>query len=176
MYANYYFTGNNGGLSKNEIFSIVRCKIFKKHFYGNDNFLVKTLIPFTCYAKYYTIANNAKVVSKNAVFQKFCLNFWKICLLLSIPFLVEDATPFHLICKVSFHYQDYFNIIANKIQIFCLKTLKIKNFEHHISVWSVLSAFTCYANYHFPFNNEVSKNTNVFQNSVSNFQNCFFRK
>ena len=66
----------------------------------------------------------------------------------------EDAKPFHLICKLLFYYEEYFNS-RKKIQIFGLKkSLKLKFAKYHICVQRMLSASTCDANHYVTINNE----------------------
>ena len=129
-------------------------------------FLHRTSITFIWYVKYHSTANNA-VVSKNAIFRKLGLKFLKNYFLkISLYFLVEDAKPFHLICKLLFYYEEYFRIVV-KILIFGLKVWNTKICIYHISMQRRLSPSTSNANHYFTINNKewVSK-MSFFQNVI----------
>ena len=68
----------------------------------------------------------AKVVCKNAIIKKIMSKIFDFILNI-VSFPVQDARPFHLMRKLLFYYQEYFEIVV-KIQIrtFGLKSSKTK--------------------------------------------------
>ena len=117
------------GISKNDFF-FGKFGLKYSEMFRNDIFLHRTSILFIWYAKYHSTTNNAGVVSKNAIFQKLGLKFFKNYFLkISHYFLAEEAKPFHLICKLLFYYKEYFSTVVKKIRIFSLKVRKLKFFK-----------------------------------------------
>ena len=60
-------------------------------------------------------------------------------------FLAEDVKPFHLICKLLFYYEEYFNVVVKKFEHFA-KKFENQNFANviAISMQRMLSASTLF--------------------------------
>ena len=94
---------------QSKIFSKMRSKMFINECFLKFSCIRHPLL-FTWCAKYQSTPNNTEVESKNAILWKFDITLLKYFLKILLHFLLEDAMPVHLKCKLLFWYQEYFSI------------------------------------------------------------------